>query len=180
MAAKFACLTTRTARGASLERSGQGWVLAEGCRQEFSAAPLKTITKGIDCASETPNGAAHSKDSVTETTRPVAETIRSATESVDPVTDSIASVTQTIHSDLDSVDSTIDLTVSVADSIDSVRDSTTSATDLTESAALLTSFGRAKKTSALPIPLSVPDTKTSATEKPRSQERGITTPARVP
>ena len=194
MAAKFVRLTTRTARATSLERLGQGRVISGGFRQVSRAEGLETVSKATVGGSEATFCATDLIKSVRKAVNSVAELTKSVTESVHSVTDLTKSVgwhgmvnsvlirsgVDLTQSVMESVKSVTQLTQSATESVKSVTDLIKCVTDLIHSATLFSAFDRDGHAAALPIPLSVPDKNTSATDQPRHRERGFRTPARVP
>lgn len=194
MAAKFVRLTTRTARWASLERLGLGWGLSGGFRQVPTADGPQTVSKATADGSEATFCATDLTKSVRKAIPSVVPLTQSVTESVKPVTDLTKSVGRhgmvnrfLIRSGVDltksvmaSVQSVTPLTQSVTESVRSITDLIHWVTDLVKFVGRFSSFDRDGHAAALPMPLSVPDINTSATDQPRDRERGFRTPARVP
>lgn len=194
MAAKFVRLTTRTARAASLKRLGLGRVISGAFHQISPAEEPKTATRATFGSSKATFCAADLIKSVRKAVNSVAELIKSVMESVRSVADLTKSVgrhgslnsflfrsgADLIKSVMESVKSVAELTHSVAESVKSVTDLIQWITDLIHSATSFPTFARDSHAAVLPIPLSVPDQNTSATDQPRHRERGFRTPARVP
>ena len=166
MAAKFVCLTTRTACAASLERLGLGWVVSGGDRQDATAAGLKAAFQAIRGSSEAPFSATELTKSATKAVKSVAQLTNSVMESVKSVTESVKSVAQ--------------LTKSVTESVKSVTNLIHWNTELVISVMPSTSFDKDGYAFAPPIIFSVPDINTSGTDQPRYRERGFRPLAWVP
>lgn len=187
MAAKFVCLTTRTACAASLERLGLGWVVSGGDRQDATAAGLKAAFQAIRGSSEAPfsateltKSATKAVKSVAQLTNSVMESVKSVTESVKSVaqltksvTESVKSVAQLTKCVMESVKSVAQLSKSVMKSVNSVTDLISWFTDLINSVTQSTSFDKDGYAFAPPMTLSAPDQNTSGTDQPRYRERGF-------